>query len=549
MIYDWSREQAEKNGEQIAITLLDENITYRDLENESNGLAEHLIQSGLKPGDRVGLLMEKTPATVISMLGISKAGGVYVPLDIHSPEERLLMIIQTADLQMLFLDHHSTDLFQSLLYLEHHLSFMPWVWWSGDPMQYADDNPPLFYRSGIDTLNYHPHQVVRDEDQPAHILFTSGSTGKPKGVVITHRNIETFITWAVEYFDMKSGEHISCHSPFHFDLSTFDIFGAFASGSRLYLVPKEITIHPRRLSEFILQNRLNQWFSVPSALSYLARFQAIPEGGFPDLKRLIWCGEVFPTPALQYWMRSLPDIKFTNLYGPTEATIASSYYTVPAVSEELTEVPIGTACDGEKLLVLNASLKPVRSGEIGDLYIGGLGLSPGYWQDEPKTAAAFIQYTDSDGRTERIYKTGDMASIDQQGQVLFHGRSDYQIKSRGYRIELGEIEAALGSEEESLREYAVVPVRRGGFEGTSIGCAYVGTVSRNGDLALALKQNLFKKLPRYMIPQFWREYERLPRNANGKIDRKALSDEFEKVIPTLQRDPETKQNLHAQTNG
>ncbi|MGM0506333.1 MAG: amino acid adenylation domain-containing protein [Bacteroidota bacterium] len=549
MIYDWAREQAVRNGNRIAITLYDENITYRELENRSNGLAERLTLSGLKPGDRVGLLLEKTPATIVAMLGISKAGGVYVPLDIHSPQARLQLIIQAANLQYLFLGDHDSGLYPSLIAAQPDLRFLPWIWWSQNSCPYTEKNPPLFCLSDATPLALCPKDGIRNPDHPAHILFTSGSTGQPKGVVITHRNIETFIEWAVRYFDMKPGEHTSCHSPFHFDLSTFDIYGAFASGARLHLVPKEISIHPRKLSDFILQNRLNQWFSVPSVLSYLARFQAIPSGGFPDLKRLLWCGEVFPIPALQYWMRSLPHVTFTNLYGPTEATIASSYHTLAAIPEERTEVPIGRACDGEKLLVLNASLQPVQPGEVGDLYIGGSGLSPGYWRDESKTAAAFIRYTDADGRTERIYKTGDLASLDHDGLVLFHGRSDDQIKSRGYRIELGEIEAALGNDEGTLREYAVVPIRKGGFEGTSIGCAYVAAGCEQRDLAPLLKDNLSKHLPLYMIPQFWKAYDTLPRNANGKIDRKALSNEFERGEPKSRQDSNTRQNPHIQSNG
>jgi amino acid adenylation domain-containing protein len=526
MIYDWSREKVKKYGTRIAITLGDEHINYLNLELESNQLAGQLIQAGLKPGNRVGLFMEKTPKTIIAMLGISKAGGVYVPLDFKSPPERVAKIIKSSDPAYLFVDSHSIHQFQDLFHIDPVLSHIPWIWWSKEPMIYADDKPPVFCYDDIKLQRNTPHGVVRDENTAAQILFTSGSTGEPKGVVITHKNIQTFVNWAVSFFKMRAGERISCHSPLHFDLSTFDIFGAFASGSRLFLVPPEISVNPKKLTNFILDNNLHQWFSVPSALNYLARFKAIPDGGFPSLKRLIWCGEVFPLPALQYWMKNLPDIQFTNLYGPTEATIASSYFTVPEIPEDNSEIPIGTACDGEKLLVLNDDLSTVNQGEVGDLYISGVGLSPGYWNDKAKTDAAFIQPTDENGNEERIYKTGDLASVGEDGFVYFHGRSDYQIKSRGYRIELGEIEAALG-QNEILREYAVVPVKKNGFEGTAIGCAFVGSGVKNGDIAPDLKKKLLDKIPNYMIPHFWQEYEQLPRNGNGKIDRKKLADEFE----------------------
>ncbi|MAO64156.1 MAG: D-alanine--poly(phosphoribitol) ligase [Balneola sp.] len=526
MIYDWSRKQAHINGNQTAVSLNDEKITYGELESESNKLAGMLIRHNLSPGDRVGLFMEKTPKTIIAMLGITKAGGVYVPLDPHSPTERVAKIIKSSKPSLFFVDHDTTHQFQNIIHSDPETGLIPWIWWSAESLLHGDDFPPQFIYKDIKSQKNEAYQVIRNPARAAHILFTSGSTGQPKGVVITHANIEAFINWAVPFFNMKQGEHTSCHSPLHFDLSTFDIYGAFASGAHLHLVPAGISTDPKKLSAFILENKLNQWFSVPSALSYLAKFQVVPKGGYPDLKRLIWCGEVFPVPALQYWMRNLPDVQFTNLYGPTEATIASSYYTVREHPDNLTEIPIGEPCSNEKLLVLDKDLCQKKIGEVGDLYIEGSGLSPGYWQDIDKTKAAFFRYTNVEGRRERIYKTGDLASLGKDGLIYFHGRSDYQIKSRGYRIELGEIEAALG-QDEMLREYAVVPVHIDGFDGTAIGCAYVGTSMKNGVLAPLLKQKLKDKIPSYMMPQVWQEYDLLPRNGNGKIDRKILSDQFQ----------------------
>ncbi len=525
MIYDWSREQVENNGSKVAVTLNEEHITYAELESESNRLAGQLIEDGLTPGERVGLFMEKKPKTLVAMLGISKAGGVYVPMDYNSPPERVLKVIKSSAPSLIFVDDSTIHHFQDLLHVDGDVSLTPWVWWSESDIKYADDTPPTFSYTDVHDQPNIPHKVVRNPDTAAHILFTSGSTGEPKGVVITHKNIHSFISWAVPFFDMKAGEHVSCHSPLHFDLSTFDIYGAFAAGCRLFLVPSNISLDPKKLADFILHNKLDQWFSVPSALSYLSKFKAIPQGGFPHLKRLIWCGEVFPLPALTYWMKNLESVEFTNLYGPTEATIASSYFTVDEIPDEHTKIPIGTPCEGEDLLVLDDDLKEVEDGEIADLYIAGEGLSPGYWQDNIKTDSVFIRYKNSDGEKERIYKTGDLASV-KNGLFYFHGRSDYQIKSRGYRIELGEIEVALG-ENDMLREYAVVPIKKNGFEGTAIGCAYVGKELKNGALAPLIKEKLRGLVPAYMMPHFWQEYELLPRNGNGKIDRKKLAENFE----------------------
>jgi acyl-coenzyme A synthetase/AMP-(fatty) acid ligase len=217
-------------------------------------------------------------------------------------------------------------------------------------------------------------------------------------------------------------------------------------------------------------------------------------------------------------MRRLPLVQFTNLYGPTETTIASSYYTVPRCpNDEREPIPIGTACDGEELLVLDEQLRPVAPGETGDLYIRGAGLSPGYWRDPERSRSAFLQYPAGTGPHDRIYKTGDLARWGRDGLCHFLGRADAQIKSRGYRIELGEIEAALHSLA-GLREGAVVAIQSEGFEGWLICCAYVPAPDR-GASPENLRAGLAALLPGYMLPARWMRYEVLPKNANGKIDR------------------------------
>ncbi len=525
MVYDYARVQADIQPNEIAISMLDEDLTYGELESESNRLAGILIRNGLRPGDRVALLLEKTPDAIIAMHGIGKAGGVYIPIDIHSPAIRVAKILITSDISLMMVDAAANPLFIQLC--DHHPKAIsvPWVWWSYDSPQKSTRGRFVVERSHLISEPDLPHSVTDDPNQMAHILFTSGSTGDPKGVMITHQNIRTFVDWAVAHFGMKPGDRMSCHSPMHFDLSTFDIYGSLAAGSHLFLIPPTIGILPSNIANFIRSNRLTQWFSVPSVLSYLARFQAIPKGGFPDLKRLIWCGEVFPVQSLKYWMDTLPDVSFTNLYGPTEATIASSYHPIPSVPADDDVIPIGKACDGEALWILDEEMKVTSKGLIGDLYISGKGLSPGYWRDLEKTDASFKIWEDEKDNRIRIYKTGDLATMGENGLIYYHGRSDDQIKSRGYRIELGEIESAIDSLD-ILREFAVVPVKNGGFEGLTIGCAYV----RNGDQELTpvdIKQRLMTKLPSYMMPHVWTVYEELPRNGNGKIDRKRLSDHFE----------------------
>jgi acyl-coenzyme A synthetase/AMP-(fatty) acid ligase len=222
-----------------------------------------------------------------------------------------------------------------------------------------------------------------------------------------------------------------------------------------------------------------------------------------------------------YWMKRLPHVRCTNLYGPTEATIASSYYTVPECPQhERAQIPIGTACGDQELLVLDENFKSCARGETGELYIGGSGLSPGYWKDPEKTRLAFLP--DPRDSSRRIYRTGDLARIGEDGLLYFLGRTDSQIKSRGYRIELGEIEVALNAID-LLRESAVVAVPGNSVDGAIICCAYVAA----GDIKLTparLRTELEKALPRYMVPSHWMEFGELPKNANGKIDRRRLQE-------------------------
>jgi len=330
-----------------------------------------------------------------------------------------------------------------------------------------------------------------------------------------------FLNWAIGYFGTTASDRISCHPPLHFDLSTFDIWGTFLAGAQLHLVPHEVSLLPHKVAEFMRRSELTQWFSVPSALKYMAQFDVVRMNDFPALRRLLWCGEALPTPTLIYWMKRLPDVTFTNLYGPTETTIASSYYTVPSCPENDTvEIPIGMGCDGEELMVLDESMQPAAVGVSGDLYISGVGMSPGYWKDPEKTKSVFLD----DPQRGRIYKTGDLARMGEDGLVYLLGRADSQIKSRGYRIELGEIETALHALG-SLRECAVVAVKTDGFEGMAICCAYVpapGTELAPSDL----RQRLAQAVPSYMLPSQWMAFDTLPLNANGKIDRPRLREQF-----------------------
>lgn len=522
LLQHWVTEQASRQPGAGALVFKRERLTYGELERASNRLAHLLRDAGCARGDRVCLLMPKSPAAIVAILAVLKADAVYVPLDPGSPAPRLEKMIASCDNRWMLAGGTVGPTLETLFavpgFAARHA--IGWLGADGPP----DGVTPQFSMPDLAAYPDTPPPTVNSPADPAHILFTSGSTGTPKGVVITHASVQRFVEWAVAYFGTAPGDRISGHPPLHFDLSTFDMFGTFAAGAELHLVPPELNLLPHKLAELIRGAELTQWFSVPSVLNYMAKFDVVRDGDFPGLRRVLWCGEVFPTPALIYWMQRLPHATFTNLYGPTEATIASSYYTVPTcpTSEDET-IPIGQACGGEELLVLDEQLRPVPPGEVGDLYIRGAGLSPGYWRDPDKTRAAFLPHPGG-AAGDRIYRTGDLATVDADGLVRFLGRADSQIKTRGYRVELGEIEAALHALG-TLRECAVVGVPSQDFDGAAICCAYVAlrgaAVTPQG-----LREAIASALPPYMLPSRWLAFDELPKTTNGKIDRRRLKELF-----------------------
>jgi amino acid adenylation domain-containing protein len=523
LLQHWVTEQASRRPEAGALVFKGERVTYAALEEAGNRLAHLLKDAGCRRGDRVCLLMPKSPAAIVAILGVLKADAVYVPLDPGSPVPRLEQMIAACDNRWILasgpVGATLDGLFRVPGFAETHA-----IGWLG-----TDAPPPgipaPFALADLATYPATLPASANGLQDPAHILFTSGSTGVPKGVVITHASVRCFVEWAVSYFGTAPTDRISGHPPLHFDLSTFDLFGTFAAGAELHLVPPELNLLPHKLAEFIRSAALTQWFSVPSALNYLAKFDAVRDGDFPALRRVLWCGEVLPTPALIYWMQRLPQATFTNLYGPTEATIASSYYTVPSCpGSEDAVIPIGQACGGEELLVLDEALGPVPPGEVGELYIRGAGLSPGYWRDPAKTRAAFVPYPGGTDPNDRVYRTGDLAARGADGLVRFLGRADSQIKTRGYRVELGEIEVALHALG-TLRECAVVGVPSQDFDGVSICCAYAPLAGADVTPG-GLRDALARALPSYMLPSRWLAFAELPKTTNGKIDRRRLKELF-----------------------
>lgn len=525
-LQDWVTEQAERRPEAPAVVAGESRLTYAELDTLSTQLARVLKASGCQRFDRIALLMPTSPAAIIGLLGIYKAGCIYVPLDPASPASRLKKILDSCENRWVLAAGPVTLALKELFQDEDCRRRLR-IGWLDHARPVGEGIDVEFTFDDVIKYPTAPLAPRNGSHGPAHILFTSGSTGTPKGVVLTHANVIHFIEWAVKYFGMDSTDRACAHPPLHFDMSMLDIFSMMAVGGQLHLIPRDLSPLPNSLAQFIRDAGLTQWYSVPPVLNYLAKFDAIKCNDFPALRRVLWCGDVLPTPALIYWMQRLPHVTFANLYGPTEAAISSSYYTVPECPRDPQAViPIGTGCAGEELLVLDETLRPVPPGETGDLYISGVGLAAGYWRDPEKTAAVFVRHPQRP--SERIYKTGDLARIGNDGLVYFLGRSDFQIKSRGYRIELGEIEAAMNAVG-GVQECAVVAVPTEEFEGLVICCAYV-RAQGSTITPPTIRRELSRLVPSYMLPAKWRAFDQFPRNASGKIDRRRLKELFEEQV-------------------
>lgn len=527
LLQDAISARAEARPEATALVLGHKKLCYGDLESLSNRVAQLLVETRRNPGDRAAILMPKGFEAVIAILGTLKAGAVYVPLDPAEPPARLARTLASAECRWILAADVDGAVLRNTLAPEE-LRPKPLIGWLGEHSPLGAP-PVVFARADLDSFPPTRPALEGERGSLAQILFTSGSTGQPKGVMIPHETILSFLDWAIDYFGIAASDRVAQHAPLRFDLSTFDLFGTLSAGAELHIVPPQLNLLPHRLGMFIRDHRLTQILCVPSVLNMLAKFDVVRDKDFPELQRVLFAGEVLPTPVLAYWMKKLPRARFTNLYGPTETTIASSFYTVPAIPKSMTDpIPIGQACAGEELLILDDELKPVAGEETGDLYIRGAGVTAGYWRDPERTAAVFLADPADPSSPRKMYRSGDRARLGADGQIYFCGRSDQQIKSRGYRIELEEIEAALNVQDD-LFESAVVAVESTGFEGHLICCAYVPRADADLDES-ELRSRLGTLIPSYMLPMRWLRYEVLPRNPNGKVDRPALAKAFRDSI-------------------
>lgn len=497
-------------------------LTYAELDDRSARLATLLTTMGVRRGTRVGFMLPKSVESVVTIFAVLRAGGVYVPIDAASPTGRAGYIVRDCGIRHLVTRGETAaalaaDTERPLRDLELLLAVDDADALAGSPVPAAalkswrsiDECAPLAARTdGCDT-------------DLAYILYTSGSTGVPKGVMITHRASLTFVDWTRDRFAVTSDDVLSSHAPLHFDLSIFDIFAAIGAGARIALVPERLSTFPVKLAEFIRDERISIWYSVPSALTLMLERGQFASHTYPALRVVLFAGEVFPVKFLHQLMRAT-SARLYNLYGPTETNVCTYYEVRPSDLARTTPVPIGVPIANYDVFAVDETgARITAAGVEGELWGRGPGLMSGYWGDAERTARVlrpnpFLPELSHD----LIFATGDIVSLDADGNFLYHGRRDNMVKSRGYRIELGEIEAALYRHPQ-IREAAVLALPDPMLTNR---LRAIVAVDAPADLTVeALREFCRAQLPRYMIPDLIEIRDALPKTSTGKIDRQALA--------------------------
>lgn len=469
-------------------------ITYGELNRHADSFAAFLRTEGVKPGDRVGVVLPKSIEAITAFFGIMKAGAAYVPVDYTAPADRCQRILGDCQVRAVVVDSVCLDVI---------------------PESAAATVIGVGRFRSITKAPGAPVPFARKASDLAYILYTSGSTGMPKGVMLTHDNAISFVEWASDALQPHERDRFSSHAPFHFDLSILDIYLCIKHGAELHLVSEELGKNPKDLAAFIEERQLSVWYSTPSILTLLVQFGNLDGRDYSHLRIVLFAGEVFPVKHLRALQQLLPHPAYFNLYGPTETNVCT-FARIPATIPDAREAPypIGHPCTHCEALVLDVDGREVPPGGEGLLYISGRSVFPGYWNRPAENAAVFL-----DRENARWYNTGDVVRWSADEGFIYVGRKDRMVKRRGYRIELGEIERALYLHAK-LREVAVVSFA------TDSGVEIVACLSTSagGDRPSIIDLKTFckAKLPAYMSPDRFVFFDRLPRTSTDKVDYQAL---------------------------
>ncbi|MFS1513888.1 amino acid adenylation domain-containing protein [Chengkuizengella sp. SCS-71B] len=494
-IHKLFEEQVARTPNHVALTYKDEKMTYQTLNNKVNQLAIQLREKGVTNNTIVSIMVERSPEMIIGILAILKAGGAYLPISPQFPQERITFMLKDSECKLVLTQNE----------FKGNISFEGEIIVLNDSKNYITETNSI--------------EDISSSEDLAYIIYTSGSTGKPKGVMIKHHSVVNRITWMQNNYPLHVSDVIMQKTPYTFDVSVWELFWWSWTGAQVHLLEPEGEKNPQMMIDAIEKHKITTMHFVPSMLQVFFEYVSGKsiESKLKSLKQVFTSGEALQLKQVEQFNDTLfktNNTNLINLYGPTEATVDVSYYECTPFHGEQS-VPIGKPIDNTKLYVVNESLQLQPIGVSGELCISGEGLATGYLNQEELTADKFVPDPFAVGQW--MYKTGDLAKWNEDGQIEYLGRMDQQVKIRGYRIELGEIETQLL---DIVDIQQAVVVDRKSTAGDLYLCAYY--VSEQKFSVSDIRELLLKTLPDYMIPAYFMKLDKIPLTSNGKVDRKAL---------------------------
>jgi amino acid adenylation domain-containing protein len=503
-IHQLFEEQVALTPQAVAVVFENQQLTYRELNDQANQLAHYLQTLQVRAETLVGISVERSLKMIVGLLGILKAGGAYVPLDPAYPEDRLAYILEDAQVSVLLTTGNLAGSFAA---------------YAGSLVCLDQDWPKI---SAEPTTNLVSSVTP---DNLAYIIYTSGSTGKPKGVLIPHSNVGRLFEANQDWYHFDRYDVWTMFHSYAFDFSVWEIWGALIYGGKLVLVSFAVSRSPREFYDLLQREQVTVLNQTPSAFRQLLRVATSSNDGADQLslRLVIFGGEALDLQSLEPWFAKYGDVQpqLVNMYGITETTVHVTYRPISSADlQENSGSMIGCPIPDLELYILDEQRQQLGVGIAGEMYVGGAGVARGYLNRPELTAERFIQNPGLEqGKSGKLYKTGDLARYLPNGDIEYLGRIDNQVKLRGFRIELGEVEAVIN--QHPVVAEAVVMVREDQPGDQRLVAYLVTTIGVPLNIA-ELRESLKQQLPDYMVPAAFMGMESIPLTTNGKIDRSAL---------------------------
>jgi amino acid adenylation domain-containing protein len=493
-ILEYLEHSAAMLPDKIAVLDPEKSATYKELLNNARRIGSFLLEQEA-PQSPVAVFMDKSVEALTTFMGIVSAGCFYISINMDQPPSRIRQILETSNAGSIITLGGDTNVIEEVGYLG----------------KCFDYHHMIKHEINVNALERIRENFL--DIDPLYCNFTSGSTGIPKGVLVSHRSVIDFMEYFPSLFHITEEDIIGNQAPFDFDVSVKDIYSTLKTGATMVIIPKKMFSIPTLLLDYLCEQKVTTLIWAVSALCLVSQLKGftykIPE----QVNKVLFSGEAMPVKQLSIWQKYLPNARYVNLYGPTEITCNCTYYEINREFQADEKIPIGRPFPNEKVFLLDEDNKQVTTpGVNGELCVSGTALALGYYNNPEQTKRAFIQNPLNQNYLELIYRTGDLAFYNEDNDLCFAGRKDFQIKHMGHRIELEEIEMAINSFSPIERACCVFEEKR-----NRITAFYVGSMEGK-----ELSEQMRKSLPTYMIPTAFRTLTEFPITPNGKIDRKKL---------------------------